>query len=313
MRTRVSLVVLLLAIAGTPEGAPFSGTPEGVPFSGTPEGVPYSTPEAAPARPTATETESWRAQRERDLKSDTGWLTVAGLAFLKPGVNTVGADPDSDVVLPGSAPRRAGRLIRENAGVAFEPESGAALTLNGAPVNGRVQLGARDRIAAAGVSFHLHESGERIGIRIRDVNSPLRKTFKGLRWFSVRDAWTIEGQFVRYPEPRTVTVANVLGDFERLTVPGEVVARIGGQDVRLQAAASGRRLWFIFSDALGGRDTYRIRFLYADAPDADGRVTLDFNRAYNPPCAYNPYTTCPVPPPQNRLKVAITAGERIYR
>ena len=308
MRTRVSLVVFLLALAGTPEGAPY-GTPAVA---------------AAPARPTPTdlsrasgsesrETESWRAQRERDLKSDTGWLTVAGLVFLKPGVNTVGADPDSDVVLPGAAPRHAGRLIRENAGVAFEPEAGAALTLNGAPVNGRVQLGARDRISAAGVSFHLHESGERIGIRIRDVNSPLRKTFKGLRWFAVRDAWTIEGQFVRYPEPRAVTVANVLGDFERLTVPGEVVARIGGQDVRLQAASSGRRLWFIFSDALGGRDTYRIRFLYADPPDADGRVTLDFNRAYNPPCAYNPYTTCPVPPPQNRLKVAITAGERIYR
>ena len=105
----------------------------------------------------------------------------------------------------------------------------------------------------------------------------------------------------------------MLGDFERLTVPGDVVLRIGGQEVRLQAAASGRRLWFIFSDGLGGRDTYRIRFLYADAPDAEGRVTLDFNRAYNPPCAYNPFTTCPVPPPQNRLKVAVTAGERIYR
>lgn len=197
--------------------------------------------------------------------------------------------------------------------MAFEPDAGAGLTLNGAPVSGRVQLGARDRIAAARVSFHLHESGERIGVRIRDVNSALRKTFKGLRWFAVRDAWTIEGRFVAYPEPRAVTVANVLGDFERLTVPGEVVVRIGGQDVRLQAASSGRRLWFIFSDALGGRDTYRIRFLYADAPDAEGRVTLDFNRAYNPPCAYNPYTTCPVPPPQNRLKVGIAAGERMYR
>src|SRR5687768_16343058 len=238
MRTRVSLVVFLLALASTPEAAPYS----------TPEGAPYSTPAAAaaPAHPTPTETESWRAQRERDLKSDTGWLTVAGLVFLKPGVNTVGADPDSDVVLPGSAPRHAGRLIRENAGVAFEPDAGAALTLNGAPVNGRVQLGARDRISAAGVSFHLHESGERIGIRIRDVNSPLRKTFKGLRWFAVRDAWTIEGRFVAYPEPRSVTVANVLGDFERLTVPGEVVVRIDGQDIRLQAARSGRRFWFIF-------------------------------------------------------------------
>ena len=305
MRARVFVAVALL-------GVPLLGTPEGVPYT-----IDLSRASASESRGTspvrATETESWRAQRERDLKSDTGWLTVAGLVFLKPGVNTVGAHPDSDVVLPGSAPRHAGRLIREDTRVTFEPEGGAALTLNGAPVTARVQLGARDRITAAGVSFHLHESGERIGIRIRDVNSPLRKTFKGLKWFPIRDAWTIEGRFVPYPEPRPVTVANVLGDFERLTAPGDVVLRIGGQDVRLQAAASGRRLWFIFSDALGGRDTYRIRFLYADAPDANGRVTLDFNRAYNPPSAYNPYTTCPVPPPQNRLKVAITAGERSYR
>ena len=304
MRARVFFAAVLL-------GAPLLGTPEGVPYTDLSRASNSESRDGSPAR--ATETESWRAQRERDLKSDTGWLTVAGLVFLKPGVNTVGAHPDSDVVLPVTAPRHAGRLIREDTRVTFEPEGDAALTLNGAPVTARVQLGARDRITAAGVSFHLHESGERIGIRIRDVNSPLRKTFKGLKWFPIRDAWTIEGRFVPYPEPRPVTVANVLGDFERLTAPGDVVLRIGGQDVRLQAAASGRRLWFIFSDALGGRDTYRIRFLYADPPDAEGRVTLDFNRAYNPPCAYNPFTTCPVPPPQNRLKVAVTAGERIYR
>jgi uncharacterized protein (DUF1684 family) len=88
---------------------------------------------------------------------------------------------------------------------------------------------------------------------------------------------------------------------------------VNGQEVRLQAARAGKRLWFIFSDARSGRDTYRIRFLYADAPGTDGRLTLDFNRAYNPPCAYNPYTTCPVPPPQNRLKIGIDAGERNYR
>ena len=258
----------------------------------------------------AGETESWRAQRERDLRSDTGWLTVAGLAFLKPGRNTVGADRSSDVVLPPTAPRHAGELTREERTVWFTPASGSGITLNGAPVEGRIQVKPRDRLTSGGVSFHVHESGERVGIRIRDVNSPLRRTFKGLRWYPVRDAWTIDARFAPYDQPRITTVANVLGDVEQLTVPGEVVFRVAGEDVRMQAAQSGKRLWLIFSDATAPRDTYRIRFLYADAPSADGRVTLDFNRAYNPPCAYNPYTTCPVPPPQNRLKVAIPAGER---
>jgi uncharacterized protein len=267
---------------------------------------------AAPRRP-AAETEAWRAQREQELKSDTGWLTVAGLVLLRPGINTVGADRDSDVVLPASAPRHAGRFIREGASVAFEPDAASGLRLNGAPFTTRVPLGPRDRLESGGVSFHLHESGERIGVRIRDVNSELRRTFRGLRWFPVRDAWTIDARFVPYETPREITVANVLGDYERLTVPGEAVFRAGGQEIHLQAARSGKRLWFIFSDAGSGRDTYRIRFLYADAPSADGTVTLDFNRAYNPPCAYNPFTTCPVPPPQNRLRVAIPAGERIYR
>jgi uncharacterized protein (DUF1684 family) len=285
MRTRVFVVVLLLITTGL---------------------------SASPGRP-AAETEAWRTQRERDLTSDTGWLTVAGLVFLRPGVNTIGSDRDSDVVLPLPAPKHAGRLVREGARVAFEPEAGGGLLLNGQPVTGRIELKPQDRIVSGGVSFHLHESGERIGIRVRDVNSELRRSFKGLRWFPIRETWRIDARFVSYDAPREITVPNVLGDYERLTVPGEAVFAINGEQVRLQAARAGKQLWFIFSDGGSGHDTYRIRFLYADAPSPDGHVTLDFNRAYNPPCAYNPYTTCPVPPAQNRLHLAIKAGERIYQ
>jgi uncharacterized protein (DUF1684 family) len=268
---------------------------------------------APAAMPTyEAETRAWRAARERDLRSDTGWLTVAGLTFLKPGVNVIGSSPDSDVVLPPAAARIAGRLTRDGARVSLDPEPGAGLTMNGAAIAGAILLSPRDRVqAGGGVTFQLHASGDRTGIRVRDVNSALRRRFRGLRWFPVRASWRIDARFVPYDAPRTITVANVLGDFERLTIPGDVVFEIGGREVRVQAAQSGTRLWLIFSDALGGRETYRIRFLHADAPSADGRVTLDFNRAYNPPCAYNPYTTCPVPPPQNRLTVAIRAGERI--
>jgi uncharacterized protein (DUF1684 family) len=267
---------------------------------------------ASPAR-NAAETTAWRTQHERDLTSETGWLTVAGLVFLKPGANSIGADPDSDVLLPPSAPKHAGRLVRDAAVVWFEPAPAAGLRLNGAPLDARVQLKPQDRIVAGAVSFHLHESGDRLGVRIRDVNSELRRSFKGSRWFPVRDEWIVDARFVPYDAPKAITVANVLGDFERLTIPGEVVFRVNGAEQRLQAAQAGRRLWFIFSDGRSGRDTYRIRFLYADAPGPDGHVTLDFNRAYNPPCAYNPYTTCPVPPPLNRLRVGIAAGERSYQ
>ena len=274
--------------------------------------VVHSTLSASPPG-LAAETEAWRAQREQDLKSETGWLTVAGLAFLRPGVNTVGSDRNSDVVLPTSAPRLAGRFTREGTTVWFEAEPGSGVQLGGKPVETRITLRPQDRLTTGTVSFHLHESGERIGVRIRDANSALRRTFRGLRWFPVREAWTIDARFVPYDQPREITVANVLGDYERLTLPGEAVFQVRGQEIRLQAARAGRRLWFIFSDGGAGHDTYRIRFLYADAPSDDGRVQLDFNRAYNPPCAYNPFTTCPVPPPQNRLTLAIPAGERIYR
>ena len=291
MRTRVATLLVLTAVSGALAAA---GT-------------------SSPSARNAAETEAWRTEREKDLRSETGWLTVAGLVFLKPGTNTIGADPDSDVQLPASAPTHAGQLVRDGAVVWFEPQAGSGLTLNGAPIAARVQLTPQDRLVAGAVSFHLHESGDRLGVRIRDVNSELRRSFRGLRWFPVRDAWIVAARFVPYDAPKAVTVANVLGDFERLIVPGDVVFTVNGEEVRLQAAQAGTRLWFIFSDGRSGRDTYRIRFLYADAPEPDGHVSLDFNRAYNPPCAYNPYTTCPVPPAQNRLRIGIDAGERIYR
>ena len=260
----------------------------------------------------AANTENWRARLERELRSETGWLTLAGLTFLEVGRNTIGSDPSSDVVLPAGSPKVVGVLVREETAVWFEPADGTELTLNGSPLTSRVPLTAQDRVTAGAVSFHPHKSGDRLAVRIRDANSERRRTFAGLRWFPIRDPWRIRGRFVAYPSSRTIKVPNVVGDYEELSIPGEVVFNVRDKEVRLQAAQSGRRLWFIFSDGLSGRETYRIRFLYAEAPDAEGRVTLDFNRAHNPPCAYNPYTTCPLPPAQNRLRIVVDAGERVY-
>jgi len=276
---------------------------------------------AEPPGDATAATEAWRTKRAADLVKPDGWLTVAGLSFLQPGVNTIGTDPASDIVLPANAaPATVGRLTLEQGRVWLDLASGVQAKANDQAVTGRTELRLAnsaerrpaDRIAVGRVIFHLHHSGDRVAVRLRDPESPLLKHFAGLRWFPIDPAWRITGRFVPYDAPRTVTVQNVLGDTEDSISPGEVEFTANGQTLRLVAFKAGERLSFVFRDATAGVDTYRIRFLSADAPDANGQVTLDFNRAYNPPCAYNPYTTCPLPPPQNRLKIAIAAGEKNY-
>ncbi len=280
---------------------------------------------AAPAdRPTTwvEEIQAWRATREADLKKPDGWLSVAGLYFLRNGVNTLGADPSADVQLPaGAAPANAGRLIYDRGHVRFEPAAGVAATLNDQAVTGRVTVARADanankpadRLRIGRISVQLHESGARLGVRLRDPESSYRRHFTGLRWFPIDQAWRVSGRLIPYDAPREVEIQNVLGDTEPMRSPGEVEVAIGGKTVRLVALQAARgRLWIIFSDTTASDLTYRIRFLYTDAPDAAGRVDVDFNRAYNPPCAFNPHTTCPLPPRQNRLPVAVTAGEQKY-
>jgi uncharacterized protein (DUF1684 family) len=258
-------------------------------------------------------TATWRETREKDLQSPTGWLTVAGLFFLKTGANIIGSDPASDVALPaGSVPPRLGVVTREDGKTWFEPEAGTDVSINDAAVRGRTELTPASRVRAGRITFFLHSSGDRLAIRVRDPESTLRKEFHGLRWYPIRAEWRLAGTFTAYDAPKPILVQNVLGDIERYVSPGEVTVQVKGVPVRLQAVRSGQRLWFIFSDASAGKETYPIRFLYAEAPAADGTVALDFNRAYNPPCAYNPFTTCPRPPAQNFVKTSITAGEKRY-
>jgi hypothetical protein len=262
----------------------------------------------------AADTAAWREKREQDLRSATGWLSVAGLFFLKPGANTIGSDRARDIPLPpGSAPPIVGSIVNAPDGVWLEPAANAGIIVNDRPVASRVKLEGSDRASAGRIIFHLHHSGDRLAIRVRDPESALRREFRGLRWYPIDPSWRIAGRYLPYAAPRPVILLNVLGDEERFDSPGEVELNVNGKTIRMQPVTSGERLWFIFTDRTADRETYRIRFLYAAAPSASGAVVLDFNRAYNPPCAYNPYTTCPLPPRQNRLDVAIEAGEKSYR
>lgn len=263
----------------------------------------------------------WRAEREERLKADDGWLTVAGLFWLHAGSNGIGSDPASDIVLP-TGPSRAGAVELDGRKITLRLEAGpaAAARVGGRVVAGPVTLkpdsaGEPDVVELGRLRLFVIERGGRFAIRLRDRESQARREFSGLRWFDVSEAYRIGARFVPYPKPKPVTVPNVLGRMETMPSPGYAEFAVQGQTVRLDGVLEepdAKQLFFIFADATSGKETYRSgRFLYADMPSGE-KVTLDFNRAYNPPCAFTAFATCPLPPKQNVLPVAIEAGEKTY-
>lgn len=262
----------------------------------------------------------WRQEREADLKGDNSWLTVAGLFFLNQGKNSFGSGPLNDIVLPPDAPAEAGVLEFDGSKVTLRARD--PLTVNGKPVTTAVLKPAEegkpaDLITMGSLTFFVHKSGDRLAMRLRDTNSDIRRNFTGLKWFPANEAYRVTGKFEPYTKPKPIRVPNILGDLEPYTAPGVVSFTINGQPQKLEVYDSGtgerRRFFIVFRDLTSGKETYpSARFLYADRPNAAGDVVLDFNKAYNPPCAFNPFTTCPLPSEQNRLRVRIEAGELDY-
>jgi uncharacterized protein (DUF1684 family) len=246
---------------------------------------------------------AWRAQRESTLKSDTGWLTVAGLFWLKEGRNSFGAADTNDIVLP-SGPAQAG---------AFELHAGSvSVTLPGHPARPLKcdSEAEADVIRIQDLTLFAIKRGDRYGIRLKDKNSTYRREFTGLHWYPVKEAARVTARFVA--TPGKITIPNILGQKEEETSPGYAAFRWDGQEIKLYPTEEDGRLFFVFRDLTTGKETYPAgRFLYADMP-RDGLVVLDFNKAYNPPCAFTPYATCPLPPPQNRMPVRMEAGELKY-
>ena len=262
---------------------------------------------------------AFRAEREKILLADNGWFTVSGLHFLNPGENKFGSDPLNDIVLEyADIPKQAGVITMDGRNVTIKAPDGQMLSYNGSPVKEaplRLSEGARpaDLITHKSTSFFLHFSGPRLAIRVRDQKAPLRTGFSGLKWYPTNQAMKVVGTFTPLATPRLIQSPTILGDLEPFTVPGNVAVTIGGKAANMEAWKSGDKLWFVFRDLTSADATYpSARFLYTDGPTADGKVTLDFNRAQNPPCAYNPWTTCPLPPAANKLAVRIEAGEKRY-
>jgi uncharacterized protein (DUF1684 family) len=263
--------------------------------------------------PYQLQVEQWRAERERKLTRDFGWLTVVGLDWLKDGDNRVGADPVSEVPLPpGSAPQHVA-VISWHAGKAvLHPVPGAPLTLNGKPAHETTLREDDDVLAINHLKFYLILRGDRAGIRLKDNDSAERKHFQGLSWYPVERSWAIEAKFTPWSTPHSLTFHNTIGQEETEPSPGYVTFRKDGREFRLESMLDEGKLFFVIRDQTSGKTTYGAsRFLYAEQP-VNGVVSLDFNKAENPPCAFTAYATCPLPPPQNRLALAITAGEKKY-
>jgi uncharacterized protein (DUF1684 family) len=260
--------------------------------------------------------EKWRAKHETDYRRD--WVTIAGLQPLMPGPNTAGSATQNAIRLPASTPATIGRFVLQDRTVRFEPARDAKVLLKDKPVTQPIDMrddgGPNpDELVIGAVRLVIHVSGNTRSIRVRDPDGPLAKGFLGFRWFDIDPQYRVTGRLIRDAQPQRVKVLNTFGDIDEYNSEGVVEFAMLGQTLRLRPFTTRpKRFYFVFTDASSGQETYEAaRFLYSDLTD-DGTTVLDFNEAYNPPCAFNPYTTCPIPLRENQLPVKVLAGEKAY-
>jgi uncharacterized protein (DUF1684 family) len=252
----------------------------------------------------------WRAARVARLRKDDGWLTLVGLQWLSEGTN------------PIQNPAGSGSVVLNHGTVTLQPAAGSGLTIDGKPVTAPVVLADDSKasgptvVERGSVKFIAIKRADRFGLRVRDTASDARNHFLGIDYFPIDPRWRVEARFEPYNPPRHRQVMNVLGFTTDEVAPGLLHFTIDGKEYSLEPILEqGETDYFIiFKDATSGKETYgAARYVYAHPPDANGKTVIDFNKAYNPPCAFTPFATCPLPGPQNRLPVAVTAGEKKYR
>lgn len=276
---------------------------------------------AAPASPNedyAAHIRGLRAERLEQLTRADGWLTLVGLHFLAVGKNSVGSGADNAIVL-SKGPAHLGV-------VTLAVDGAASIALNPgaeAQVDGREVLGAKlseggerppTRVTCGTLSLILVERGGRKGLRVRDTDAPSRTNFAGLQYFPIDPSWRIEARWIEYQRPREVMIANLSGHESPALILGKAVFEYAGRTFELLPLIEGidEPLLFVISDETSGTETYEAaRFLYVDPPQ-NGTLVLDFNMAVNPPCAFTPFASCPLPPKENHLPLAVTAGEKKY-
>jgi uncharacterized protein (DUF1684 family) len=257
----------------------------------------------------------WRKARLAEAAGPEGWTTVVALHWLQPGVTRVGSREGAEARLPQSAPALVGTIRVDGKAVSFEAASGVEVTSKGARVSTTPMTPDETALQVGTYTLLVIARGDRLGLRVRDRESAARATFKGIDYFPIASRSRVKARFVPFDTPHTATVINVIGDAVDYVSPGQLVFTLSGVEHRLDAlyeTPEKKDLWILFRDRTSGVTTYPAgRYLHVPLPVA-GEVDLDFNLAYNPPCAFTEFATCPIPPRQNWLRTAIEAGEKSY-
>ncbi len=263
------------------------------------------------------EMDAWRAKRIKNLKSETGWLNLVGLYWLKEGENTFGSGKNNDIIFPEDAPEQIGTFVLKNGKVTVNINQNVDVEINGKKIT-TSELendlhGKPTVLSWKNYRWFIIKRADRFGVRLRNLEAKLVKEFKGIESYPVDEKWKVPAIFVRYKTPKLLEIPTIIGTIEEDTAKGYLQFELEGNQFTLDPIDSGDKFFIIFADKTSGKETYGGgRFLYVPKPDSSGKTVIDFNKAYNPPCAFTKYATCPLPPKDNYLKIAITAGEKNY-
>lgn len=281
-------------------------------------------PEPAAAVPDdpafAAQQQQWRMQRYTELTAADGWTALVGLHWLEHKAHYIGRGPGSGIRL-AVGPDKLGMVSRQGDRWSFTPERGVALSVDGKPLTGRIAFNSDHDAQPTRIAFDqgkgqlsLIHRGERFALRIKHAEAASRTGFTGLEYWRGGADWQVRARFLPHPPGRTLPIVDITGLTTAMPNAGTVTFERDGQAYRLEAIAEpGAPLFLIFADRTSGHGSYPAgRYLDTDAPGADGHVLVDFNHAYNPPCAFTPFATCPLAPPENRLDLRVEAGERAY-
>lgn len=269
---------------------------------------------------------TWRENRIEKLKAPGGYLNLAGLYWLKKGVNTLGSGGTNSIAFPADAPPFVGTLqVTNTLSVLFEPAPDLEVSLRSLGKDSswqasEIQLVYDDSLRLftqmqhEDLAWNIIKRGEQLGVRLRNYRHPRLDSLQTIEYYPVDISWRTIAEFEPYDPPKVLTIQNILGTTYDQPSPGRLVFEKDGREFALDVTEEGDEFFVTFADETTGEETYGGgRYLYTSKPDKDGKVVLDFNKAYNPPCVYTEYATCPLPPPQNKMSIAVVAGEKFSK
>lgn len=265
----------------------------------------------------------WRDQRRDNLLKPDGWTSLVGLHWIEAGPHYFGSAADTGIRL-AMGPAHFGMIdLRKNGSLRFVPERGVSATLDDKPLTGAATLlSDTDENGPSKLGFDdgkgvitVIKRGDRYAFRVKHADAATRTGFTGLQYWPADPSWKIEGKFVPHAAGKTIEIADIIGVLNQVPNPGAIEFQRDGRTYRIEALDEGEdELFLVFADRTNGHGSYGAgRFVYTPKPDAKGNVTIDFNQSYNPPCAFTPFATCPLPPPENRLDLAVESGEKAYK